>query len=261
MFGSSDAPRKEIILILLVIFVALIFVFPPSAATTNLVLAVAWPTVAIFGIWYFRSPLTTVIQSFATRPFKAAGMLDAGAAAQPSTPAESTSLDQAIPADPSSPPPNTAGAEARRPLASYFAEPYRDLITDIESRLDTAIQTMQQSGETETDILKHATVDFAAALHVEKASRHIFGSQLDAIGFVSGVGGHATKQQLKTFYDQATNQYPEFYQNYSLDRWLEFMINWNLIDVAGDVVTLKPAGKSILPYMQAQGYLVSRPVG
>jgi hypothetical protein len=96
---------------------------------------------------------------------------------------------------------------------------------------------------------------------MERASRHIFGSQIDALNFIAGAGGRCPKAQLLPYYANAVGQYPLFYSNYSFDQWLDFLISQNLIIPDGDNLALAPGGRAIVPYMQARGYLQSRPIG
>jgi hypothetical protein len=136
------------------------------------------------------------------------------------------------------------------------------LIAEHAEKIDSNLpDQMQQTGRTAEDLFRHGFVDYSAALHMERASRSIFGSQLDAIGFLSGVGGQSTLDQIRSYYDQAAGKWPTEYQIYPFERWLEFLTSRGLIEVAADIVKLRPAGKAILPYMQSQGYLATRPFG
>jgi hypothetical protein len=116
-------------------------------------------------------------------------------------------------------------------------------------------------GKDREETLRHLYVDFASALYMERASRHIFGSQIDALNFITGAGGRCQKAQLLPYYVNAAAQHPSFYSNYPFDQWFAFLISQNLVTLDGDSVALAPGGHAIVPYMQVRGYLQTRPIG
>lgn len=104
-------------------------------------------------------------------------------------------------------------------------------------------------------------VDYSTALYLERASRYILGSQIDALNFLAANHNCATKKQLRPFYTAGAAGMPLAFSLYPFEQWLTFLTTWNLVSIDDVNVNLTAAGKAIVPYMQAWGYLNVRPPG
>jgi len=113
---------------------------------------------------------------------------------------------------------------------------------------------MSQLGFSREGVLKLATIDYSIALHFERASRSIFQSQIDALQFLAQ-HKEINLDQLRTFYTTATLFYPQQYANYPFESWVNFLESWALLCVEGERVVSTPAGRAVLAYMAARGYL------
>ena len=109
--------------------------------------------------------------------------------------------------------------------------------------------------------MKHLLIDFQSATALERASRYIFGSQVDALTYLGTVSGTATRMEIARYYEAAKTTSPEMYANYSFEGWLGFIANNHLINVNGDTVSLTPPGKAVVRYMRDRGYLTPHPKG
>jgi len=79
--------------------------------------------------------------------------------------------------------------------------------------------------------------------------RTIFGSQIGLLKFLNIVGV-ATKAQLLTIYENAKEQYPEPYANYSFEQYLQYMLTQVLITTQdNEHYFITVAGKEFLKWM------------
>ncbi len=147
--------------------------------------------------------------------------------------------------------------------AENFNPPFQELVTDIAQNVDKVIlpALLPRFEGNKERALRHALIDFQSALVLERASRSLFGSQIDALIFLGANGGRCTKEELFNFYHAASIKFPEIYSDYSFISWFGFLQNQSLINVGGDTITLMPPGKSIISYMQIRGYLSTRAAG
>jgi hypothetical protein len=146
--------------------------------------------------------------------------------------------------------------------ASHFPPPVHDFIAHTEQQIENELPRYAAYLKKNTEqTLKHEFVESVAALYLGRASRHLFGSQIDVLNFLIRNNGKAAVENLRPFYAAGAAAFPVFYANYSFAQWLSFMTSWNLIQIQGTDVTLRPAGRAIIPYMQNWGYLTPRPVG
>lgn len=147
--------------------------------------------------------------------------------------------------------------------AELFAPPYRELVAAVGDNIDKAMlpALLSNFGGNREQALTYALIDYYSAVLLERASRFLFGSQIDAIIFLAANNGRAIDDEMRRFYDAATDRYPEIYRNYPFEGWLSFLQNEGLVAREREVVSLLPAGKAIISYMQSRGYLTTRAQG
>ncbi|MBV9858576.1 MAG: hypothetical protein JO038_00505 [Alphaproteobacteria bacterium] len=163
----------------------------------------------------------------------------------------------------SSPAQPSVEISANRPDSiSFFHPPYQDFVANIQTQVNMRVAELMTRLEwTRENALQHVATDFCAALRLECVSRFLFGSQIDALEFLGKNNSQATINEIERFFTAASIQYPGIYANYTFKSWLGFLEQWALIEVRENFVTLLDAGKAVVPYMEARGYLASRPVG
>jgi hypothetical protein len=111
----------------------------------------------------------------------------------------------------------------------------------------------------EEEVLKYVAIDHIAAVRLERASRAIFGSQLNAINHLNHQGGRLPVETLRLFYTNAATASPQIYANYMFEQWLGYLTSWDLIRIDGSDAVITAAGKAIFFYMQSWGYLTVWP--
>jgi hypothetical protein len=149
------------------------------------------------------------------------------------------------------------------PAAESFAAPFQDLATAVANDIDTVMlpSIMPNFGGNRERALRHALIDFRSAVYLERASRFLFGSQIDSLIFLGANSGRATIGEIHRFYAAAVESEPEIYTTYPFEGWLGFLCNQGLVGREGDIVSMLPGGKAIISYMQMRGYLRTRAKG
>jgi hypothetical protein len=86
----------------------------------------------------------------------------------------------------------------------------------------------------------------------EITARLIFNSQVQALRAMAQSGGVLNAEQLRAFYESAASQ-SDAYEQYSFDRWWNFLANRRLITNDGSMFHLTPIGRSYLAYVASTG--------
>ncbi len=60
-------------------------------------------------------------------------------------------------------------------------------------------------------------------------------------------------QNIKVFYDSATQKYPEFYKNYLLDNYLKYLISTDLVIQKDGGYVISTFGVGYLVYISERG--------
>jgi hypothetical protein len=147
--------------------------------------------------------------------------------------------------------------------AQNFAPEFRDMAAEVSDFIEreTLPNALPNFNGDRAQALKHLLIDYQSALALERASRLLFGSQVDALTYILTVSGTATRLEVTRYYDAAKTTYPDIYTSYSFDGWLGFLVNGGLIVVNGDMVSLTALGKAEVRYMRDRGYLLPHPRG
>ena len=67
----------------------------------------------------------------------------------------------------------------------------------------------------------------------ERLYNFIYGSQLNLLQHINTYS-NLSIDELKPFYETAKSKYPDFYETYTFENWLQFLINMELINVNED---------------------------
>jgi hypothetical protein len=91
----------------------------------------------------------------------------------------------------------------------------RDIGIDTDSTLLPSI--LPNFDGNREQALRYSLIDFRSAVFLERASRFLFGSQIDALIFLGANNGHATTGELQRYYTAGVESAPEFYTNCPFD--------------------------------------------
>lgn len=109
------------------------------------------------------------------------------------------------------------------------------------------------------DALVHAVADAAAALHLERSTRFILGSQLRALQLLCDRGGIAPMSDIEAVYVADAARQPELYRHLTYPEWRNYLLTGNLIESSGEDAVLTPEGRAVIPYMSLRGYPFNLP--
>jgi hypothetical protein len=114
--------------------------------------------------------------------------------------------------------PPTLAQTLPQSTASSFAPPFQELVSDVEAKIDSELPTLSANlGKTREETLKHTLIDQYCGLVLERASRFLYGSQIDALMFINANNNRATTDEIKHFYDTGAKNFPQIYANYSFE--------------------------------------------
>jgi hypothetical protein len=147
-------------------------------------------------------------------------------------------------------------------MASSFEPHYHELVSEVETKINEELPALATKlGKNQEGALRYLATDQYCGLSLERASRYLYGSQIDAVIFLNSNNYRATMDEIRGFYDTGATNYSEIYINYSFDKWLGFMILNGIVRVSDNIVGATAICKALIPYMQMRGYLVTRAAG
>lgn len=87
----------------------------------------------------------------------------------------------------------------------------------------------------------------------ERIEASIFASQIELLNYLNSKTGGETKERLRElFYQPASQRFPEFYRNYTIDGYLAFLAQWGLIVITDDRVEISAQGMEYLVWRVEQ---------
>jgi hypothetical protein len=129
------------------------------------------------------------------------------------------------------------------------------LLIEQEERIRNHLDSLKpaSAAERETFLLK----SLAATTLIQAFERTyylIYGSQIRALEFLNDSRHLSVKPgELEPIYQEVTRQFPESYEGYPFERWLDFLVSSNLIRVDGAGIAITVFGKEFLKYLLDQG--------
>jgi hypothetical protein len=189
-----------------------------------------WPLVAIVGIFVFRVPVMRLLERATTVKVGQAQIEIGG------TPGAQSGIEK-------------KGAEK---LLGVFDNA---LVVESEEKIK---QEMEKHGVTTRDERERVLIRYLAAAGIgfrfEQTYRLIYGSQLTALRYLSPTQPPGLPaEQVKIFYDAAAPHNPDIYPGYPFDRWLNFLVEKELISRHNGSVAVTKAGREFLKYIIDQG--------
>ena len=145
----------------------------------------------------------------------------------------------------------TQKSEEEEEALDEFMESYDNpLLTEQESRIE---EELSQVGLEEPEDARSALVRELAATQIslffERVQSNIFRSQLNMLTYLNSLPeSSSTTEDIRQFFDQAKEEHPDFYSNYSFEQWLEFMKSRELVQVEEDSIVITVKGHEFLKW-------------
>lgn len=226
--------------------------FPSMRNVIDLVIGIAWPATALIIVLLFRPQIREL--------FNRVKKLSRDGAEFDGPQQQFSSKD-----DPALPTPTNIHSsptiiggnqnpDTKPPPESVIAPSFRSIYEQQLSRIKDRLAALQNvfSGS-EADLATASAAELAAALQLERASRTIFRSQLDALAGLKWKP--VKKDDFRPYYERAKLESPDVYQNYGFDQWYAFLVQSGLIEGVDDAVHVTPAGEAIQMYMAQLNYV------
>lgn len=231
--------------VILLIVLLVIVPMPILELLVKLLVGLSWPLVVLIAALWFKPEIRKKLGDLSEI---GKGVAKFSGAAQPQGTGDPTSPGLSPSGAPAPPVPADAGQPLRP--EDTVAPVYRPLIAQINERLQERLPAAQQlTGRPPVELLAVWLCDSGAALLLERASRHVFESQLDALDGLK-TAPSATASDFRAYYDRT--QAAQF--NYPFEAWLGFLTSFELITVSGETVQITPAGQVLSHYMAERGY-------
>lgn len=133
------------------------------------------------------------------------------------------------------------------------------LTTEQVNNLKKAIDDMKPTPEEKDEVLFRLLAENQIAVIFEQTYSLIYGSQLKALQYLNGsVGSNKDMESLKSFYNNAKEKNPEFYKNYSYEKWFGFLQSALLVGVYPGGIDISVRGQSFLNYLNKQRYSLDK---
>jgi hypothetical protein len=147
-------------------------------------------------------------------------------------------------ADPGSP---------KQSLVDLIPPLFRPLVLQQFQRQKERMQNLRgMVDESEVDVALNWAAELASALLLERASKSVYQSQLNALEDL-----HYTlvsKDSFRPFYEWGRRANPKAYEKYTFDNWFDYLIYMGLVAGTNDAIRVTHAGEALQMYMKQQGY-------
>lgn len=147
-----------------------------------------------------------------------------------------------------------APAQEKNGTELYLQSFDNPLIKEVEDRIIADLQSRNIVAATDKErVLTRALASTQLVLLAEQIYAGIWGSQVAALRFLNGCASVTEVSTLHLFYNNAKNNYPDWYRVQDFDKWLHYLAMFNLIKVEGSQVVITVAGRQFLKYMADAG--------
>lgn len=122
-----------------------------------------------------------------------------------------------------------------------------------EAEIREWLGTGNPSAEREETLIQYCGV-VAFCYQFERLYRWIYGSQLSFLQQLNESRPGLDLETVRLFYASGVEQYPDVYESYSFERWLEFLKSHDLLLVEAENVRIADVGVEFLRYVLNMGY-------
>ena len=189
-----------------------------------------WPISIIIILLIFRKPISKIIDKLKKANIKGSEFEFDARPAQTSAKLEATPVNIPIPTD-------NVGMQ----------QEFESLIIR-----DLAAANIQNQEEKERILISHlASTQLNAAY--ERINNSIFGSQIELLRYLNSVPNPVELISLELFYSNAAKKYPEYYNNYSLQAYTNYLLNMNIVVHSDAGYNISKFGNGYLVYIAEKG--------
>jgi hypothetical protein len=216
----------------------------------------SWPVafiiVAIFAILLFRRTFQELLQRGGLKIGKDLLSIDvATAAAAVSDQSETAPIEKSLSINPDSEP-DPRLAQVKRPNVSV-------IIREQEARIRADLDKLKLEDNEAVELLIQHLASTQLFLAAERLYRIIFGSQISVLKHLN-LNSPANRVKMQTFYDEAKEKYPQIYEPYPFEAYINFLKTQNLVNTPDDInYSITQLGKEFLQWMVVEGRTEEKP--
>ena len=181
----------------------------------DLVIGIAWPVTVLLVAILFRAEIKRLVDRMKKLSKEGAEFGETPQTVPPGDPAAAGPVAQPAGTPIGAVTTIVAGQEARASLDAYVGPAFRALFNQTKSQLKDRLPAARNMFVgSDAEIALAWAAEFGASTHLERASRSIFQSQIEALNEMKW--RPVTKEAFRPFYYRAAEKYPITYTNSSL---------------------------------------------
>jgi len=142
-----------------------------------------------------------------------------------------------------------APAEKPDPLAEFMGTFDNPLLREQEASI---LADLKARSLTDASAAQKALIRSLAGTQIlllfERLQGFIWASQIALLTYLNSRPTGAPLTEIRPFYDNAKQNYPAIYHDYSFDAWVAFLQSWMLIERKDDSVALSKVGREFLKW-------------
>jgi hypothetical protein len=213
---------------------------------------VAFIIVSVFAILLFRKTFNSLLQRGGVKIGKDLLSIDvATATAAISDQSDTAPIENSLSIKPDS--------ETDPPLAQVKRPNVSVIIREQEARIRVDLSKLNLADNEAVDLLIQHLAATQLFLAAERLYRIIFGSQIAVLKHLN-LYGPANRVIIQKFYDEAKEKFPQVYNPYPFESYVNFMKSQNLVITPDDInYSITILGKEFLQWMVVEGRPEEKP--
>lgn len=217
----------------------------------DLLVGIAWPATALAALLIFRPQLRgllTRLKSAGTKGLEFDPQQQSSFG-DPASPAPLTTRGSNEPY--LIPEPTKINQAPRDTIAPVYRAFFDETVERVQAHLP---EVVARFGGDRDGVLIATVAEFASALHLERAGRSAFRSQIEALDALK-LETTLTRDAFRLFYDKAKDENPDTYEHFSFEQWFGFLTGMGLVEVTSDDrASITHAGRVLGHYLAERGY-------
>lgn len=136
------------------------------------------------------------------------------------------------------------------PFVQLMKEPISPSALAREQPINNQLQSFGlQTDSEKISVLIRVLANTRIELEFNNIAHTIFGSQVALLINIAGTTYGVTHQNAEAVFAQAVKSYPELHENKTMQNWLAYLSNSNLISIDGDRIDITQYGKDFLKHL------------
>ena len=199
----------------------------------------AWPVTVVLTCLMFRKSIKSLLDRLNKVQLKGAALELSGNIQKSTSRTEgdlNTSIAHAVPYDP------------------------RGLLSRFEENISSHLKELNIESDSEkAEVLSKHLANVQLINEYLETNRLIYGSQLELLVALKFHESPVENEFLITFYERASQQYPDCYISYSFEGYINFLKVRGLVSMKNNKYLITYLGQDFLAYLEKSGIAINRP--